>query len=402
MKSQLTGRSAMRSASGLALAGLGALAWWYASRVPPSELATEAAKPEPQAAPTRVSAPPRINTPKLAFDPNQVPGATYAAALAMFREYSKYPPNSRPVDDTHSDVAEPLTIASGPQQLLSSDSAGKQVGTGVFCWMQPALNQVSRGQVQRLTLRCVRGLERAAPTSTGLPLIIENVEAEVTAAAGPAPLPLGGLKFVDDGSTGDETAGDGTYTANLTIADHTPGLVELAARVRLANREPNDPLDAQALRAQFSISAQPPARFVERVTDRLRDGSLIVTVGLQVEKPGRYRVFANLEHDGELLAYAKEDRDLEAGLQQVELLFFGKILHDSGIDGSFDVTQLRGQRFNLDGNESGSLSDPLLPVERAHRTAAYSAADFSPDEWTSPYKQERISELSALAEREGD
>ncbi|HEX2872982.1 MAG TPA: choice-of-anchor X domain-containing protein [Polyangiaceae bacterium] len=331
-----------------------------------------------------------------------MPGATHAAALAMFREYSKYPPNSRPVDDSHSDVAEPLTIAASAQPLLRSDAAGKKVGSGVFCWMQPALNQVSRGQVQRLTLRCLRGLERATPAATGLPLVIESVEAEVLGAAGPAPIPLGGLRFVDDGSNGDEAAGDGTYTANLPIVEQVPGLVDLVARVRLANREADDPLDAQALSAHFSISALPPARFVERVSDRLGDGSLIVTVGLQVEKPGRYRVFANLEHDGELLAYAKEDRDLEAGLQQIELLFFGKILHDSGIDGSFDVTQLRGQRFNLDGNESGSLSEPLLPVERAHRTAAYRAADFSPDEWTSPYKEERINELTALAEREGD
>jgi hypothetical protein len=243
-------------------------------------------------------------------------------------------------------------------------------------------------------------VREATPGATGLPLIIESVEAEVMAAAGPFPIPLGGLRFVDDGSNGDETAGDGTYTANLPIAEQMPGLVDLVARVHLANREADDPLDAQALSAHFSISPLPPARFVERVSDRPRDGSLVVTVGLQVDKPGRYRVFANLEHDGELLAYAKEDRDLEAGLQQIPLLFFGKILHDSGIDGSFDVTQLRGQRFNLEGSESGSLSEPLLPVERAHRTAAYRAADFSPDEWASPYKQERITELTALAERE--
>ena len=56
-------------------------------------------------------------------------------------------------------------------------------------------------------------------------------------AAGPSALPLPSLTFVDDGSREDALAGDGTYTALLPItAEQPPGLVNLTARVRLANR----------------------------------------------------------------------------------------------------------------------------------------------------------------------
>lgn len=119
-----------------------------------------------------------------------------------------------------------------------------------------------------------------------------------------------------------------------------------------------------------------------------------------MQRPGRYRVFANLEHTGNLLAYAKEDLDLGAGVQRVELLFFGKILNDAGVDGAFQVTQLRGERFNLDDPNAVTLSDPLAPVDGPYTTATYHSSDFSPAEWTSSYKEERLAELSALAAAE--
>jgi hypothetical protein len=318
----------------------------------------------------------------------------------MFREYSKFPPNSRPADDSRSDIAEPMTIAVAPQALLRTDAAGKRLSAGVFCWMQPALHHIAPGREQRLTLRCLRGSERDAPGAAGVPLAIESVSAELAANEGAVALELAGATFRDDGSGGDETARDGIYTIALRLDEKRQGVVSFSAKVRLANREAGDPLEAQSLNASFLLDAPPAARFTERVGDRRERGSLIVTVELDVEQAGRYRVFANLVHEGELLAYAKEDRDLQVGLQRIDLLFFGKILHDSGIDGAFDVTELRGQRFNLEGAGSGPLAERLVTIPHAHRTAVYRAADFSPDEWTSQYKTERLAELTELAARE--
>jgi hypothetical protein len=318
----------------------------------------------------------------------------------MFREYSKYPPNSRPVDDTHSDVAEPMTIAVAPQALLQTDAAGRRLSTGVFCSLQPAYHHVSAGREQRMTLRCSRGSERGDLQEKGLPLVIGDVDADLMTNQGQFTLPLSGARFTDDGFRGDQAAGDGTYTLVLPISERRAGLVSFSAQVLLADREDGDPSDAQLLNARFLISPPPTARFTKKISERLQDGSLVVTAQLEVERAGRYRVFANLEHDGELLAYAKEDRDLEAGVQHIELLFFGKILHDAGIDGPFAVTQLRGQRFNLDADNAGPLAEPLETVTLALQTAAYRAADFSPKEWTSAYKEERIAELAALAAAE--
>jgi hypothetical protein len=394
-----TRRLAWLGALGLAIAYSGS---WVLSETGPEKAAPssrQAARVDASAS-TRARAPVPRSAQPVAFDPNRVPGASHAAALAMFREYSKFPPNSRPADASRSDIAEPMMIAVAPQPLLRTDAAGKKVSAGVFCWMQPALHHVARGQEQRLTLRCVRGSERDAPGTTGLPLGIESVSAEVDAGNGAAALELGGAKFRDDGADGDETAADGIYTMAMRTSDERLGLVKVSAGVRLALREADDPLEPQTLNASFLLEAPPAARFTDHVADRLERGSLIVTVELDVERAGRYRVFANLEHEGELLAYAKDDRDLQVGVQRIDLLFFGKILHDAGVEGAFDVTALRGQRFNLDPANGGPLAERLATIPHAHRTAVYRASDFSPDEWTSPYKEERLAELSALAASE--
>lgn len=392
-------RPVARGALGLMLIGGAWSGWMYTrgSRERPPSITAPTTKSAPTAGRGAPPAPSLTRHPAevRALEPNDVPGASYAAALKMFREYSKYPPNSRPVDDSYSDIAAPLTITAPPQPLWRKDAAGKPLPSAVACVMQPAMHHVIRGAVQLVTLRCTRGSARDIPAEQGLPLLIDRVEAESHGSERAAALPSIRSRFIDDGSQGDELAGDGTYTLMFPTAGLAAGVVRVSALVQLANREQDDPIDGQPLTADFEIAGPAPARFTDRVSDRMRDGSLIVTVELQVERAGRYRVFANLEHKGELVAYAKEDRDLQTGAQQVELLYFGKILHDSQIDGAFDITHLRGQRFNLDGE--GELSEPLEVVVRAHRTAAYRAADFSAEEWSSPYKTERITELTALA-----
>jgi hypothetical protein len=396
-------RLALRGALALSLSG-GLAAYWllHTTAVPEPRPEPRAEAHDIRERPRRAPPPARPTT-HAAFVPSDAPSASYAAALTMYREYSKFPPNSRPVDESYSDIAQPGLIASAPQPLLVTDAAGKKLASGVYCTLQPEEQNVSAGQQQRITLTCQRG-PQAAPNAPPLAIQVEGMAAEVVAEDGKiSALPLGSATFNDDGSRGDELARDGVYTVALPIAAQAlPGHVTFAADVRMADREAADPDTAQQLRAGFSIAPPAPARFTGNARDRLEEGSLIVTIELEVERAGRYRVFANLEHAGELLAYAKEDLTLDVGVHQVPLLFFGKILRDAGHDGPFQITQLRGQRFNLEPGNQGPLNEPLPILLQAHETAAYRASEFSSKEWTSPYKQERIAELSALAASEAN
>ena len=81
------------------------LRWRAAAKVPARQVVRPAARPRDLG--TSVAHPASIPKPAASATRN----ASYATALAMFREYSKYPPNSRPLTDGAVDVAEPLTVA---------------------------------------------------------------------------------------------------------------------------------------------------------------------------------------------------------------------------------------------------------------------------------------------------
>src|SRR6187402_1256452 len=95
---------------GIASACLGL--YWLSGTTPPAvakapvhEAAVPAASPRDLGpSPTRAPAAAKAIA-------TAAPDASYATALTMFREYSKYPPNSRPLTEGAVDVAEPLMVA---------------------------------------------------------------------------------------------------------------------------------------------------------------------------------------------------------------------------------------------------------------------------------------------------
>lgn len=383
---------------------LGAFGAWRFEHSAPEVTSEPPALAAPRVVPKASAAPvPEIlrRRPASAAGPNggAVADASYTTALQMFREFSKYPPNSRPVDESHQDVAQPYIVATGTQELVRpADALGRTTGSGVLCVLQPEQHTVVEGAWQRVTLVCRRGAEGPENTAPPLSLVIGGVTLRGQ-VEGSNEQVVSGSDFGDLGSKGDERAGDGVYTLAFQ-PKLGPGAVHLSAMVAIADREAGDPLDAQPLVASFSVAAAAPARFTGKVSERLADGSLYVDVEIDVAKAGRYRIFANLEGDGGLLAYAKEDRDLPTGRQTVPLLFFGKILRDAGVQGPLVVTNLRGLRFDFERDPGGMTHQPLQPIARAYETARYQPSDFSPDEWESEYKRERLVELEALAAAE--
>jgi hypothetical protein len=179
-------------------------------------------------------------------------------------------------------------------------------------------------------------------------------------------------------------------------------LVKADFRV-LAPSAVHDASSVFSLSVTYFSSPQAPARFTGEFAERLREGSLVVDVGVDVQKAGRYRVYANLRQGEEYIGYATEERRLKQGKQLVPLLFFGKLFHDKQVQGAFTMVDLRGHRFNLpddggkaDGSEPDREQFPPLATEYQTRSSALSA--FSPEEWESSRKTERLRELELLAQ----
>lgn len=212
----------------------------------------------------------------------------------------------------------------------------------------------------------------------------------VMTLSGPKPGRVVTVQFKDDGLNGDEKAGDHRYTVRFVPSDipelrtalqtRLQAVIETGKAKRLAVRE-------------FTYSPRPVV-LVESITDSIKEGNLVVTLNVDVREKGIYGFEANLmSGDGQTpVAWAKENRTLEAGKQAVECRFFGKIFHDKGVDGPYLVKDIRGfLRFN---------DDKEMPIwwkhEGTHLTKGYKPVDFSSKEWDDPEKTQTIDRMKQM------
>jgi hypothetical protein len=334
--------------------------------------------------------------------PDQAPAradASKAHVLRMYREWAKYPPDSRPLTAEQLDVLEPFKVQVAPQRLVVASGNGGWEASNFECTLQPELARVAAGQAQTLTLTCRRHGE---PHAEAVAVAVQHVRFEIEDQGRQVQLPAQPAIFRDDGVDVDETASDHVQTARLELPSSAVGhvrcrvLFEVLAEVEAKSRHIE-----HELVADFSATPEAPARFTAVVGERLEEGSLIVEVELDVVQPGRYRVYANLMKGDRPLAYAKQTLDLQqAGLRRVPLRFFGKILRDVNESGPYTVVAVRGERLKLEsGAQAGAeaLVQAVPPLTEPHVTSAYDVSAFSDAEWDSELKRERIAELSRQA-----
>jgi hypothetical protein len=129
----------------------------------------------------------------------------------------------------------------------------------------------------------------------------------------------------------------------------------------------------------FVYTGAPPAAFAGAVRDRLEAGSVIFDVGLEVRRPGRYRILGRIDDaTGLPLALARFDGELAAGRPDVPLVLFGKIARDEGATSPFVLRDLEGFRL-LDGVHPDR--ETMDPWAGPYRSRAYRAEELSPEPW---------------------
>jgi hypothetical protein len=169
------------------------------------------------------------------------------------------------------------------------------------------------------------------------------------------------------------------------------------------------------LTSSFS-SPVAPAHFTGRVYEELKEGSLILSVELEVRIAGRYRVLGNLKGPEGAIAYSKEEIRLEPGTRLVPLQFYGKILRDNALDGPYTLVDVRGHRMNLflDPEEvahggpeldrklqNWKVTEPEVQAiphnDFVFKTDSYRFTDFTEEEYQSDEKAQRIRYLEQKA-----
>ena len=325
--------------------------------------------------------------------------------IKNYKEWSKYPPDSRPLLPEHRDVIRHREIPVALQTMPVMQD-GKPQDSGYQCLLQPATHSVTEGEKMQLFLAC---------TGKGsiTPLPIKLVEIKTVGRAGVKKFsPEEILGPFDDGTNGDPNAGDGIHTFSFSPKKQDWGDIHVTINFAVLDGNRSTEL---SLSTHFFSSPVAPARFTGRFNETYRDGSLFISAELEVMKPGNYTIEANLFGDEQPIAYAREDAKLDPGLQFVELEFFGKVLHDREIDGPFELKDLRGY-LNTDVIQPEILAQSPAEVERflknvredrpkrmlipysaaSHETRKYAASEFPDDPYDSPEKRERLRQLSSL------
>lgn len=229
---------------------------------------------------------------------------------------------------------------------------------------------------------------RTGDETRRIPAVIH--EAWVMSVSGEAQGRTVKLVYRDDGADGDEIAGDLRYTNRFVPAQHEElrqgRLVHIVADVEAGGvRKP--------LMRDFTYTPRPVLEIVG-VSDAVEDGSLVVTLDVEVHEPGLHTLEANLlAEDGRPLAYTDVSFPLEVGRTSVKLPFFGKIFHDLGVDGPYLARDFRGLVRKDHGEANLFWEDP-----RQHTTRPWRRSDLSPEEWQSPEKDEKIRGLEQLLE----
>lgn len=346
------------------------IALWPTPLAPPTErgeIPPPVARPAVPAAPAETPAPhsPTVAAPAAESDARE-PGAPDRPALESpvetYRKFAIYPPDSRPLTATNSD-------------LLDPDRRHERAQTDPD---DPALTALFTADRYHLV-----GDETLTPLldvrRDGEPAPVEIIDAHVE-------LPDGTRHPYD------LTRRDGPYVGLVRPADYAL-TVPAQLTIRATFDYGQGPKTAR-LRAHYVPDDAVPARWTGAHRDALVDGSLVVTVDVDVERAGLYLIDANLfDPHGEPVAWTRVKEPLAEGRHPIALRFFGKVIHDSGRDGPYTLGQLRGALAAPDRTPS-RVSMPAYPGEIT--TARYLARDFAAAEWDAPQKHERLRRLERL------
>jgi hypothetical protein len=287
---------------------------------------------------------------------DELPGFVARETAADYRARARFPESSRPLEAGDADpvrakrVPAPYSLATpGVEGLLTLWPQETSFPVGEPVELHAAVTGLSRSEIARM-----------------------EVTGEVVDQEGDV---LGTVTYRDDGRGADAVPRDGTFGATFTLP---PGMEpDLAASylVRVTATKP----DGEELRAAggFLVS-NPHARLTGALDSRVEDGNLVVSVEIDVDRPGRYHLAATLTTmKGEPVAWAQAAEPLDAGTHKLELAYYGLIFHDllgeRGVAGPFRVASLALSNASGMPNAPAPLVEdaaviPALPLAKLTRT----------------------------------
>ncbi len=299
--------------------------------------------------------------------------------IRLLNERSPYPP-----------WCQPLTEGSDPSKTVAEDNP-VDAKTGIHVVMGPRQFVVHPPDPMVIDVKVLNRL--------GAPLPITNAVARfrpdrTTVESGPwfeAPL-------VDDGTGADRGSGDLAYTAALVPSEEQQTAFFKGGEhvfVEVAFEAPNG-LGLMRYALTMTYSREPNATLDGKNSDQVTNGNLVVSVGVHATQAGTYRVIGSLySGDGQrAIAFASASAAVAEGDGSIPLSFFGKVIHDSGIDGPYELRYMMLFERVKEGEEIAGDT-----VDDAYTTAAYSAKSFPDTAWVPPPDDTEVVDMNSPSQQ---
>ncbi|MBU1218344.1 hypothetical protein KKF34_19715 [Myxococcota bacterium] len=182
--------------------------------------------------------------------------------------------------------------------------------------------------------------------------------------------------------------GDGQYVGNfqpsIFIKDEFDGYLKFLVKWQI---EGENPTNTELLVHYTKFS---PAVFNGKIRDEVIDGSLKITVGLNVEKTGKYILTALLyDSSGKItVAYSNISVQLTSGETEATFPFYGMLFRDLGVAGPYKLKRLSGYLSGASTYGKGAL---LRDWNGNYSTQPYKIEEFSDEAYSDPDMQGTIS-----------
>lgn len=281
----------------------------------------------------------------------ELPGFVSRQSADDYRARARYPDHARALAATEVDPVLSKRVPT-PHSLPNPGTDGL-----LTLWSGEVTFQA--GEPVELFV-AVTGLERGRTAGT-------TVTGEVLDSQGNF---VRAVTYRDDGRGVDERAHDGTFSARFRMPESAAPELAESFLVKVRATKP----DGEVLLASGGfLYADPHARLTGDVSHGVRDGDLVLSVEVEVERPGRYHLAGTLtDMQGEPVAWAQTARQLEAGTHRLELPYYGLIFHDRGVAGPFRIASLGLSNVSAMPNAMAPLVEdagviPALPLARLTR-----------------------------------
>ncbi|MGC1295333.1 MAG: hypothetical protein WA869_09840 [Alloacidobacterium sp.] len=359
--------------------------------------------------------------------PAQLPidDASARGGVNLYKDYAKYPPESRPLHTWDWDLLHPWSTDSTPvslvplqtlrqlQALSNSDLGEEEISQRVTMpanlprYQFDANKTIVAGTQDEIRAQ----LQVTLPDGTTLPIHV--IKAELIGDDYFGSPSLGGVPFSCD-AVGTAC----TFQWSAPSADRKYwGALELQVTLTVEGTD-----DQFMARQAFYSSPMVAGRFNGNFAERLENGSLVIDAGVEVQRRMLCFVSANLySADKETPVQSIQRRLIvDPSMKSIPLTFFGKIFRDYAEEGTFRLQDLKAQCENLPYPPEwfvDSLAHQVdLQAFRANNQAApepariyfeyttysyftrtYASSDFSDEEWQSLAKTRKLDALQKVA-----